>query len=107
MKLILAIMSDDDAGTVSKNLTKNKFQVTKLASTGGFLKMGNTTLLIGVDDSKVEAAIEIIKEFSSRRKEIVASNIPFEGAECISVPIEVEIGGATIFVVDVEQFLKV
>ena len=50
MKLILAIVSNDDSSKVSSALTKNHFSVTKLATTGGFLLSGNTTFLIGTQD---------------------------------------------------------
>ena len=98
MKLILAILSNDDSPVASNALNKNGFSVTKLATTGGFLRAGNTTLIIGCEDEKVEAAIDIIKEYSSKRTEIV----PYA-----SFPVEVTVGGATIFVLDVAQFLKV
>ena len=69
MKLILAILSNDDSPVASNALNKNGFSVTKLATTGGFLRAGNTTLIIGCEDEKVEAAIDIIKEYSrSERK---------------------------------------
>ena len=53
MKLILAIVSNDDSGAVSSSMTKGGFQITKLATTGGFLMAGNTTFISGVDDDKV------------------------------------------------------
>ena len=73
MKLILAILSNDDSPVASNALNKNGFSVTKLATTGGFLRAGNTTLIIGCEDEKVEATIDIIKEYSSKRTEIVPS----------------------------------
>ena len=59
MKLILAIMSNDDSPAVSSALTKENYQVTRLATTGGFLRAGNTTLIVGTDDDKIERAIEV------------------------------------------------
>ena len=56
MKLVFAIVSNDDATTVMRELNKEGFQVTKLASTGGFLRVGNVTLLVGTDEEKVEKA---------------------------------------------------
>ena len=61
MKLIFAIVNNDDAPSVSSALTKSGYSVTKLATTGGFLKVGNTTFLIGVDEQKVDAVLEIIR----------------------------------------------
>ena len=105
MKLILAILSNDDSPVASNALNKNGFSVTKLATTGGFLRAGNTTLIIGCEDEKVEAAI--IKEYSSKRTEIVPSTASYDIGRYASFPVEVTVGGATIFVLDVAQFLKV
>lgn len=107
MKLIIAIVSKDDASTVMKELIKQKFFVTKLASTGGFLRSGNTTLMIGTRDDYVDHAIEIITEFSKNRKEVVPNSFANEFGLMNAIPIEVNVGGATMFVVDVEKFKKV
>ena len=64
MKLILAIINHDDANTVTQSLTKKGFSSTKLATTGGFLMAGNVTILIGVDEEKVQTVIDIIREHS-------------------------------------------
>ena len=68
MKLIYAIVNNDDAHSVSSSLTKSGFQATKLASTGGFLMSGNTTFLICSEDDKIDEIIEIIKDHSHKRK---------------------------------------
>ena len=108
MKLIFAIVNNDDAPSVSSALTKSGYSVTKLATTGGFLKAGNMTLLIGTDDEKVQEVIDIIKAKSQRRKQITASPMPMgASASFTPYPIEVQIGGATIFVLDVDRFEKV
>ena len=106
MKLILAIISNNDAKSCTAALNKASFHVTRLATTGGFLSSGNTTLIIGCDDSEIEKAIGIIGEESQRRKEAVPSTIAGDMAGLASFPVEVEIGGATIFVLDVDQFKK-
>lgn len=106
MKLVLAIVSNDDSSSVSKALNKNGFIVTKLATTGGFLSLGNTTLICGCDDDKIEKAIDIIKEESKRRTQIVPAAAPYSTNDYISMPIEVTVGGATVFVLDVDQFIK-
>ena len=54
MKLILAIVSNDDASAVSAALTKNNFYMTRLATTGGFLRAGNTTIIVGTEDELVD-----------------------------------------------------
>lgn len=107
MKLIIAIIQDEDAGEVISNLNKANFQVTRLATKGGFLRAGNTTLLTGVEDKKVEEAMGIIEENSKSRTQY--ATLPSSCGAMhgfILAPIEVNIGGATVFVVDVEQFKK-
>ena len=107
MKLILAIVSNDDSSKVSSALTKQRFSVTRLATTGGFLMSGNTTLLVGTEAEKVDTAIEIIAENSKKRTKMVPSTASFGAGMYVGTPVEVAIGGATIFVLDVEQFKKV
>ena len=106
MKLILAIMTNDDSPAVSSALTKENYQVTRLATTGGFLRAGNTTLIVGTDDDKIERAIEVIGEYSRRRTEVVPSTASYDIGRYASFPVEVQVGGATIFVIDVEKFIK-
>ena len=104
MKLILAIVSSDDSGELISVLTKNRFSVTKLATTGGFLRAGNTTVIIGVEEDKVEEVFSIIKSTCSTRKQITTNQAPFGGV--MPYPIEIEVGGATVFVLDVESMDK-
>ena len=107
MKLIYAIVNNDDAYAVSSALTKQGYFATKLASTGGFLMAGNTTFLICTDDHKVEKAIDIIREKSHKRKEFVPVNSPSAmGTDFASFPVEVPVGGATVFVTNIERFEK-
>lgn len=109
MKLVISIVQDDDASNVVAKLTKEGFRVTKLATTGGFLRAGNTTLLVGVDEEKVDKVISIIKNLCESRKQVITSTSPVAGTTGVYVPypIEVSVGGATIFVVDVDRFEKV
>lgn len=107
MKLVLAIINHDDANTVTQNLTKRGFSSTKLATTGGFLMSGNATILIGVDEEKVQEVIDVIHEFSHSRKQMIPTTTEMGCGYYPSVPVEVTIGGATIFVVDVERFERV
>jgi uncharacterized protein YaaQ len=106
MKLIIAVVSNDDSHSLSNALTKENFAVTKLATTGGFLKIGNTTMLIGTDEDRVEKCIEIIKEESKQRTELVPSTASYDIGRFATFPVEVQVGGATIFVMDVAQFIK-
>lgn len=111
MKLVLAIVQDDDAIDLIEELTDNNFRVTKLATTGGFLKSGNTTLMIGVEKEVVKDVVNIIEDVCRKRKEMVSTQAPSaigSGAGMyMPYPIEVEVGGATVFVLDVDQFYKV
>lgn len=107
MKLILAIVSSDDTQAVSSALTQGKFQVTKLATTGGFLSKGNTTIIVGCEDDKVDEAIKLISSESNRRTEYVQTNAFYETGRMMAMPVEVNVGGATIFVLDVDKFVKV
>ena len=104
MKLIFAVVNGDDSQAVSKALTKNGFFATKLASTGGFLSAGNTTFMICTDNEKV---IEIISQKSHKRKQFVPSASSYGVGAYTAFPVEVSVGGATIFVTDVERFEKV
>ena len=106
MKLILAIVSNDDASSVSTALTKENYSVTRLATTGGFLRAGNTTMIVGTEDDKVDHCIEIIGNESKRRTEIVPSTASYDIGRYASFPVEVQVGGATIFVLNVEDFRR-
>ncbi len=109
MKLVFAIVHDEDGNKVMEELNKNGFSVTKLCSSGGFLKSGNTTLLVGVEADQVDNVISIIESKSKSRKQVINSSISPNGMDGIFMPypIEVAVGGATIFVTDVERFEKV
>jgi len=112
MKLVIGIVWDDDAPALIEELTKREYRVTELASTGGFLRAGNTTLLIGTENEKVDELLDIIREMCKSRKQILpmpASVIGTSGifAAAPAHSVEVNVGGATIFVVDVERFEKV
>ena len=107
MKLVLAIVNNDDSNAVAANLSKNGFYATKLATTGGFLKAGNTTFLCGVENERVEEVLDIIRTQSKRRTQMVPTTTFYDAGLYAAYPVEVTVGGATIFVIDVEQFEKV
>lgn len=107
MKLVIGIVSDEDANTVISQLNKEHFTATKLATTGGFLRAGNVTLLIGIDDDKVMEVIEIFKKHSSKRNQYTSASVPFAGDGFVSsAPVEITAGGATVFVLDIDGFYK-
>lgn len=106
MKFIISIISNEDAGKVVEALSVRRFYVTKLSTSGQFLRDGNTTLLIGVEEEKVQEVIDTIN--SSITKRTVTSNgvnSTLEGS-LLTKPIQVTKGGAVVFVIDVEQFTK-
>ena len=104
MKLILAIVNNDDSAVVAGALSREYFTVTKLSTTGGFLMVGNTTLLVGTPDDRVDRAIEILKENCSTR---VKETQPLgTGLKDSSLPENVEVRGAAVFVLDVEKHIK-
>ena len=102
MKLIIAVVQDEDSSRLLSVLMQKGFGVTKLATTGGFLKAGNTTFLLGIEDDRVDEAIEVIKKYSKKRTQMVSSNI-YGGSEYTAFPVEVTVGGATVFVLNVED----
>jgi len=112
MKLVLAIVHDEDGPDVMEALNNEGFSVTRLSSSGGFLHIGNTTLVVGVDNENVDRVIGTVKNTSKSRKQMVDSSTSMAtnntvGGMFMPFPIEVTVGGATIFVLDVERFEKV
>ena len=108
MKLIVAIVQDEDATRLISQLMNDGFGVTKLATTGGFLRAGNTTLLVGVEDDRFQSAMDIIEKICKSRKQIAPSPATMVGIPggFTPYPIDVVVGGATIFVLAVDQFFK-
>lgn len=106
MKLILAIINNDDAYTVNTSLSKAGFFVTKISSTGGFLMSGNSTFLIGVNDSDVDACIDVIARYSKKRTQPMPVDLTYSPAVMPTTG-KVTVGGATIFVLNVEKHERV
>ncbi|MCG1023973.1 MULTISPECIES: cyclic-di-AMP receptor [Sutcliffiella] len=106
MKMIMAVVQDKDSNRLMNALVENNFRATKLASTGGFLKSGNTTFMIGTEDVRVQKALDIIKDNCQHRQQLVAPVSPMGGNadSYVPYPVEVEVGGATVFVLPVEHF---
>ena len=105
MKLITAIVNKEDSRVVCNELVKHKFYVTRLATTGGFLMAGNTTFLVGTEDEKVDEVIGIIGAHSKKRTQMVPSST-YGTSTYASFPVEVTVGGATVFVTDIERYEK-
>ncbi|MCY0887819.1 MAG: cyclic-di-AMP receptor [Alicyclobacillaceae bacterium] len=108
MKMIVAVVQDKDSPRLAHNLIQAGIRATKLASTGGFLHAGNTTFIIGTSDDKVDEIQEIIRSSCRAREQVVTPMSPM-GSQLesyIPYPVSVQVGGATLFVLDVEQFLQ-
>ena len=111
MKLIVAVLRKEDEADTIAELNKKGFFVTELATTSGFLKEKNTTLLIGTDDHKLDAVLAILKQEAGLRKTVTYAATPMEsGNFCpggnYSVPIDTQTGGCTVFVLNMEQLEK-
>ncbi len=106
MKLVMAIINHDDAHAVIHNLTQGGYPVTKLATTGGFLQVGNVTIIMGVDEERLDGAIEIIRKSSTSRHQIIPTTAETGGGFFSALPVDVTVGGATVFVLNVDSFQK-
>lgn len=106
MKLVITIVNSDDGHSLLNHLTKAGFYVTKLSTSGGFLRSGNVTLMTGVEDERVDELIGIIGDCSSTRKQMVQPSSAYSSEIFLSPPVEITVGGATVFVLDIEKFIK-
>lgn len=108
MKLVMAVVNKSDSKAVVKELMKGGFLVTKFASTGGFLKIGTTTLLIGTSSERVNKALEIIKNVCKQHKYDIGKVERENRAEIENENgKEIVVGGATVFVLEMEQLIKI
>jgi uncharacterized protein YaaQ len=109
MKMIMAIVNNDDTRNLVERLNRRGFAVTVTNTSGGFLRVGNTTIYCGVDDQRVDEVIGIISESCPTRVQYVTPLPPVmePGEVNIPTPVEKMLGGATIFVLNVERFEKV
>jgi len=107
MKLLFAIVQNDDQKSLTYALIERNISVTRIASTGGFLRGGNSTLMIGVESDRLPETLEIIREHSSRRQVVTvpATGIP-HNIDSVTMPISVTVGGATVFILDVQETYK-
>jgi uncharacterized protein YaaQ len=106
MKPVVAVVQDKDSSRLSNALIKEGFRATKLASTGGFLRAGNTTFMIGIEDDRVQEVMVVIKANCKVREQLVTPVSPMGGTtdSYIPFPVEVQVGGAAVFVMPVERF---
>ena len=106
MKLVVAIVHNEDAGALVDALLEGEYRATRMQSSGGFLKQSNATVVVGADDDKVEDVMDIVRANCTSRTQVVNPMPPImePGEFFMPYPLEVEVGGATVFVVPVERF---
>jgi uncharacterized protein YaaQ len=106
MKLVMSIVNSDDAGELVGALTKAGYRATTISTTGGFLRQGNATIFVGTEDEKVPEVLALIRENCHTRRQYVNPLPPVmePGEMYMPTPVEVQVGGATVFVLDVAQF---
>ncbi len=106
MKLAICIVHNRDKAKITDELVKAGFKFTVIGSTGGFLREGNTTFLIGIEDMETNALFRIVGENCCAREQLV-NVLPLEAAPTgafLTSPVKVPVGGAVAFILDVEQF---
>ena len=106
MKLIVAVIHDRDQKRTSDALLRAGYKFTKIASTGGFLREGNVTMLIGAEADQVDGVLQLINESCHTREQYV-NVLPPEATPVgtfLTSPVKVQVGGAIVFVLDVERF---
>lgn len=105
---MIAVVQDKDQGKVTDALLERGYQFTNISTTGGLLREGNVTFLIGVDEEQVDDVIEVISAHSKTREQLVNVFPPTIEpiGTCIPNPVKVQVGGATVFVLDVARFEK-
>ena len=106
MKLVVSIVHNEDAGALVDALLEKEYRATRLHSSGGFLRQSNTTVIVGVEDDHVDEVLAIVRESCHSRTQIVNPMPPImePGEFFMPYPLEVEVGGATVFVLPVERF---
>ncbi|MDW8395686.1 MAG: cyclic-di-AMP receptor [Anaerolineae bacterium] len=103
MKMVMAVVQADDATRVTQALLEAGHRVTRIATQGGWLRRENATLLLGVPDDKVDDVLGILQRTARKRTSYVS--VPREAPGALNAQvIDVEIGGATVFVMNVERF---
>lgn len=109
MKLVLTVVQSEDASGLLSELSNRGFRATRIKTVGGFLREANATIFIGVEEADVDAVVHTIREnCTTRQQQITAIPAVMEPGEFfLPYPVEVEVGGATIFVLDVDRFERV
>jgi uncharacterized protein YaaQ len=106
VKLVVAIVHNEDAGALVDALLEKEYRATRLHSSGGFLKQSNATVILGVEDTQIEEVLGVIRATCNARTQVVNPMPPImePGEFFMPYPLEVEVGGATVFILPVERF---
>jgi uncharacterized protein YaaQ len=106
VKLVVAVVHNEDAGALVDALLDKEYRATRLHSSGGFLKQSNATVILGVEDASIDDVLGVIRETCHARTQVVNPMPPImePGEFFMPYPLEVEVGGATVFVLPVERF---
>jgi len=109
LKLIIAVVQGEDAQRTVAALSDKGISSTRVSSSGGFLQQGSATLLVGVDDAQVQEALSVIHDNCHERSRYLTPVPPMAepGEFFMAFPVEVQVGGATVFVVSVDSFEKI
>ena len=109
MKLVVAVVHNEDAGPLVDALLKKEYRATRLHSSGGFLKQSNATIILGVEETAVDDVMGIIAANCQARTQVVNPMPPImePGEFFMPYPLEVEVGGATVFVLPVDRFERI
>jgi len=115
MKLVMAIVQNDDADDLIDALTAADFRATRLASTGGFLRQGNTTVIVGVPVEAVNDVLNIVASHGHNPKQALPNSFPTftanlpkaQATEAQGSGVEVQAGRATVFVLDLERYERI
>jgi uncharacterized protein YaaQ len=106
MKLVMTIVNQDDQARLVEAMTEAGYRATTISTTGGFLRQGNATVFVGTEDDNVSNLLQLIKENCHTRTQHVSPLPPVmePGEMYVPAPVEIQVGGATVFVLDVVQF---
>lgn len=104
-RLVIAIVQDEDAPTLSDALVARGYRATRMSTVGGFLRKGNATIMIGLNEHQIPELLALIRHTCRTRMAFLTATYPVEMAEpFLAEPIEVQVGGAVVFILNVERF---
>jgi uncharacterized protein YaaQ len=108
MKLVLAVIQKEDEDALSDALEQENFGATRIGSSGGFLRTSNVTLMVAVEDARLDQVLNLMRQHCKRRTKHLSPMLPsLEARERFLGSVPVEVGGATVFVLELERMEKV